>query len=316
MGGLCAAWVQAVAWLSLAWQWVIQLVSSHLFESGLVALAGAYFGAKTAQGTAARNKLRDELTKEIRDTNAAISLAFAISNSVMALKRQHLGSLKEGFDKDKKDLIEFERKRKTGEIQGNKEYVVRCDFRYLAVPNPPTDTLQAHVVDRLSVVGRPLNLAVAIAESAVALRESIANRNEQIKAFRSEGVKRDRAFMARFFGLPTGDGEVDEIYSTTLDAMVLHADCLIYFTYLLCDDLQVHGARLVDRYRKRSKQAPRVTQVDFAPAKANNLIPPESEFESWSTAFVKLPEPLTRWERVLVALRIKRAETSRQQKST
>ena len=96
--------------------------------------------------------------------------------------------------------------------------------------------------------------------------------------------------------------------------MVLHADCLIYFTYLLCDDLQAHGAGLVKKYKKRSRQAPRVTEVDFAPAKVSNLIPPGSEFESWSTAFVKLPQPLTRWKRVLVALHIKRAETSAQQK--
>ena len=86
----------------------------------MVALAGAFFGAKTAQGTAARNKFRDDMTKEIRDTNAAITLSFAISNSAMAIKRQHLRSIKETFDKDKKDLIEFERKRKTGEFRATR----------------------------------------------------------------------------------------------------------------------------------------------------------------------------------------------------
>ena len=120
MGGLGAAWAQAVQWLGVAWQWIAQLVGSHLFESGLVALAGAFFGAKTAQGTAARNKFRDDMTEEIRDTNAAITLSFAISNSAMAIKRQHLRSIKETFDKDKKDLIEFERKRKTGEFRATR----------------------------------------------------------------------------------------------------------------------------------------------------------------------------------------------------
>ena len=143
-------------------------------------------------------------------------------------------SLKATFDKDKADLIEFERAHKAGELKGKAAvYEIKVDFRYLAVPNPPTDTLRLHVVDRLSVIGRPLNLAVAISESAVAMRESIENRNEQIKAFRAYDVARDRAFMARYFGLPTGEGEVDEIYSTTLDAMALHADCLIYFTFPL-----------------------------------------------------------------------------------
>lgn len=318
MGGLCAAWVQVVGWPSVAWQWIVQLVTSHLFESGLVALAGAYFGAKTAQGTAARNKFRDDMTKEIRDTNAAITLSFAICNSAMAIKRQHLRSLKATFDKDKKDLIEFERKRKTGEIQGNKMYEIRVDFRYLPVAKMPTDKLQAHVLDRLSVIGRPLNLAVHIAEAATALGESTGNRNEQIKAFRADGVQRDRAFMARYFGLPSGDGEVDEIYSTTIDAMVLHTDCLIYFTALLCSDLKEHGDELLVKYKQRlgSKGAPAITEVDFSSARADNMIPPDSEFASWHTAFVKRPKPLSLGQRTLRALRINRAETSPQQKST
>lgn len=308
----------ATYWLNAAWQWIAQLVGSHLFESGLVALAGAFFGAKTAQGTAARNKFRDDITKEIRDTNAAITLSFAICNSAMAIKRQHLRSLKATFDRDKKDLVEFQRKRKTGEIQGNKVYEIKVDFRYLPVAKMPTDKLQAHVLDRLSVVGRPLNLAVHIAESSTALGESTANRNEQIKAFRADGAPRDGAFMARYFGLPTGEGEVDEIYSTTIDAMVLHADCVIYFTALLCGDLKEHGDELLVKYKQRlgSKGAPVITEVDFSPARADNMIPPDSEFASWHTAFVKRPKRLSLGQRIFRVLRIKRAETSAQQKST
>jgi len=259
-------------------------------------------------------QFRDDITKEIRDTNAAITLSFAICNSAMAIKRQHLRSLKATFDKDKKDLIEFARKRKTGEIQGNEEYVIQVDFRYLPVAKMPTDKLQAHVLDRLSVVGRSLNLAVHIAESSIALGESTASRNEQIKAFRASGTPRDRAFMARYFGLPSGDGEVDEIYATTIDAMVLHTDSLIYFTALLCSDLKEHGDELLSKYKKRlgRRNAPVITEVDFSSARVDNMIPPDKEYESWHTAFVKRPKPLS----LELLLRIKRAETSAQQKST
>src|SRR5437667_12249063 len=129
-------WDLMAAWLALK-----QFFASNLFSSALVALAGAFFGAKTAQGTADRNRFRDDMAGEIRDTNAAISLSFAISNSVMAIKRQHLRSLKEAFVRDKNALVEYERKRKTGEIQGNAPYELRVDLRYLPVPSPPTDTL-------------------------------------------------------------------------------------------------------------------------------------------------------------------------------
>ena len=317
MGGICAAWAQMVLWAGLAWQSIVQLVGSHLFESGLVALAGAYFGAKTAQGTAARNKFRDDMTKEIRDTNAAITLSFAVCSSAMAMKRQHLRSLKETFDHDESALLEYERKRKTGEIQGNVRYEQRFDLRFLQVPNPPTDKLQSHVLDRLSVVGRPLNLAVSISESAAALREYTANRNDQIKSFRADKEPRDRAFMARYFGFPH-DGEQDEILATTINAMVLHADCVIYFTYLLCSDLKEHGDELLVKYKRRlgAREAPGITEVDFSPARTDNMIPPDSEFASWHTAFVKRPKRLSLGQRIFRVLRIKRAETSAQQKST
>ena len=182
----------------------------------------------------------------------------------------------------------------------------------------PTDKLQAHVLDRLSAIGRPLSLAVHIAEASIAIGESTASRNEQIKAFRADESPRDRTLMARYFGLPSGEGEVDEIYATTIDAMVLHTDCLIYFTALLCSDLKEHGDELLSRYKKRlgSKGVPVITEVDFAPARADNMIPPDKDFETWHTAFLKRPKPLSLSQRALHILRIKRAQTSAQQKST
>ncbi len=313
MGGLCAAWVQAMLWLNVAWQWIVQFVGSHLFESGLIALAGAFFGAKTAQGTAARNKFRDDITKEIRDTNAAISLAFAVCNSGMQVKRQHLLPLKRDFERGRQGLIEHLRKRKTGEIQGDAPYVLKIGLLGLPVPSIASDTLRSHVLDRLSVVGRPLNLAVSASESTAALVEAVTNRNALIKDFREAGGVKAENFMARYFGLPF-QGETDEVYLNTLDAMALHVDSLIYFTHMLCGDLKAHGESLLVKYRKtlKNKNVPRITEIDFTKAYAEKLIPSDEQFASYVSAFVKRPEPLTRWQRVLSALRTNRTETSAQ----
>jgi hypothetical protein len=48
--------------------------------------AGAWAGAYIAQKIAARTKLKDEMLREIRGTNEAISAAFAICQSALRLK--------------------------------------------------------------------------------------------------------------------------------------------------------------------------------------------------------------------------------------
>lgn len=274
---------------------------TKFLSAAVVGFGAAYFGAKTAQGTADRNRFRDDLIEEIRDTNAALTLAFAVSNSAMQIKRQHLRDLKINFDQEKKGVLEFFRKREAGEIPRDTTCQLQLDMRFLAVPNMATETLQAHVLDRLSVVGRALNLVMSIVESDTALRTSTTNRNEQIKTFRADPSPRDVDFVARLLGFRTANGELDEVFATTLDAMVLHLDCVIYFTYLLCADLKDHGDWLVVKYKKRlgKNNAPEVTEVDFSQAKADKLIPPREEFETWHTAFVKRPKALTWRTRLL-----------------
>jgi hypothetical protein len=298
--------------LSVVWQWIVQ-VGPHLFESGLVALAGAYFGAKTAQGTAARNKFRDDITKEIRDTNAAISLAFVVCNSGMQVKRQHLLPLNFDFECRRKGLLEHLHKCKTGEIPGDAPYDLKIGLLGLPVPSIASDTLRSHVLDRLSVVDRPLNLAVSASESSAALVQALINHNALIKEFREAGGAENKDFIARYFGLP-GTQETDEVYKNTLEAMELHVNSLIYFTHMLCGDLKEHGETLLVKYRKRvkSKSVQRITEIDFSKAHADKLIPPDEQFASYVSAFVKRPQPPTRWERVLVALCIKRTKTSAQ----
>ena len=85
-----------------------------------------------------------------------------------------------------------------------------------------------------------------------------------------------------------------------------------------CSDLKEHGDELVVKYMQRlgAKGAPGITEVDFSPARVDNMIPPEAEFASWHTAFVKRPKPLSLSQRALHILRIERAQISAQQKST
>jgi hypothetical protein len=61
-------------------------LNSNLFTSLIGALAGAFAGAYGGQLIVERSKTRDELLKEMRNTNAAIMLAFGMCNTALSLR--------------------------------------------------------------------------------------------------------------------------------------------------------------------------------------------------------------------------------------
>jgi bifunctional pyridoxal-dependent enzyme with beta-cystathionase and maltose regulon repressor activities len=93
---------------------VKKFFNSNFITSLVGALAGAGAGALAAQHIVERSKLRDELLREMRNTNAAIALAFSVTNTFLALKHQHIKALKENFDKQLAELEDFKQNRQEG----------------------------------------------------------------------------------------------------------------------------------------------------------------------------------------------------------
>src|SRR3989344_5441444 len=88
-------------WATLDLLWTI--LSSNL----ITALAGAFAGAYGGQWIVRKFQEDKELLEEIRSTNAAITVSIEICNTCLALKRQHVRSLKENFDQQKQQLELF-----------------------------------------------------------------------------------------------------------------------------------------------------------------------------------------------------------------
>ncbi|MGH8730204.1 MAG: hypothetical protein ACREVF_00660 [Burkholderiales bacterium] len=111
----------------MSWEATKNFANSAFITALLGSLAGAFAGAAAAQRIAERSKHREELLREIRNTNAAIALAFGVCNTLLALKKQHVKSLKESYDAQKAALLEFQRKRKAGEIQQDVAFDFNAD---------------------------------------------------------------------------------------------------------------------------------------------------------------------------------------------
>lgn len=282
------------SWSSLTsivcWEAIKSFANSAFVTSLLGALAGAFAGATAAQRIAELSKHREELLREMRNTNAAIALAFGVCNTFLSLKKQHVKSLKENYDVQKASLLEFNRKRKTGEIQRDVAFKFQADLQTLQPQALPMDTLRIVVFERLSIVGRPLNLVVTLTQTAQCLEESLAKRNTLIEGYKTEFAKDSQGLAPLYFGLPYGEGHIDLGYPGTIDAIYSQTDDGIFFSNLLCKDLHDHGERLSDEFKKKFKDdPPRISEVDFTTASAAGLMPDEKNYVDWVKAFVTPP---------------------------
>jgi len=268
------------------WEATKNLANSAFTTSLIGSLAGAFAGAVAAQQIAERGKHREELLREIRNTNAAIAIAFGICNSLLALKKQHVKDLKTRFDAQKAAALKFQQKRKNGEIQDDAQFVFQTDLQTLQAHSLPTDTLRAIVFERLSLVGRTLNLVITLAQTAQSLDDSVEKRNALIERYKTEFANDNRNLPPLYFGFPYGEGHVNLDYPGTVEAIYNQTNDGIFFSDLLCKDLHEHGQHLADEFKKKfKKEAPRVNKIDFGTAA--ELMPDEKDYTDWTRAFVK-----------------------------
>lgn len=277
-------------------------IKSFLNSGFTTALAGAFAGAWAAQRIAERGKLREELEREIHNTNAGITLAFSVANTMLALKKQHVRELKDSYDRDCQRFKETSAAIAAGKLTPDTHFSLAADLRNIPVLSPPATTLQEVVCSRVSVVGRPLSLAVEITESAQNLNAAIVGRGNLIEAFKAGNLPEGATVEKMYLGIPYRVGHVNQEYGDLVRAIALYTDDTIFFSSLLCQDLRAHGLRTAEKYRTRlKKEPPRVSETSFKEAKESGLMPADDEYVSWLKGFQAAQEDEPSWVRRLWA---------------
>jgi hypothetical protein len=157
------------------WQSTKGFFNSVFFTAITGALAGAFAGAYGGQWIVARGREREELLTEIRNTSAATVVAFAICNSFLSIKRQHVKRLKDSFDQQKAGFLEHATKRRLGQIPKDTLFQFIADLQSLFLPPFPLETLQRQVFEKLSLdERRPLLLITTLSETVHGLNTSIS----------------------------------------------------------------------------------------------------------------------------------------------
>jgi hypothetical protein len=272
---LCSSWSDMS--LKAAWDFL---------NGGFVAgIAGAFFGAMAAARIAERSKLRDELTKEIRSANAAMSMSFTICNAFLALKRQHVRDVWAAYVEEKRRITASLFRSGFGVSRGQ-AIRLHMDMRLLNAPSVPIDSLQKFALEGAGVAGRAAHTVAQIAQSVNDLHKLMEHRNSLLVKFKVWREANDPDLVARYMGFPLHGGDTDTEYPDTLEGIARTVDDLIFFSKSLCQDLRVHALAKQNIFKLSNlKDPPAVSDVDFAKAKAGGLLPKDSNYPDWETAF-------------------------------
>lgn len=248
-------------------------------------LAGALGGALGAQHIVERSRRRDELLKELRNTNSATMIALTTCNTALSLKKQHVQPMFELFAQDKEALRKFKEQRATGQRQGNAVYHFTADLKTFPAPVVPIETLKDLAFHRISAYGRVLALVSVLEQSLLGLKEAVLRRDLLIQRFVSGAVPAEQ-LPQYYFGTPLHTGDTNHEYPDLVEAIHSYVDDIAFFSALLCTDLIEHGNSIRTAYTKSfGKDAPKVSTVDFSGPRQKGLIPPDAQYADWLNGF-------------------------------
>lgn len=279
------------------------LLNSTFAIAFIGGLTGAFGGALGAQHIAERSKRREELLKELRNTNAAIMVAFSICNGALALKKQHVQPMYEQFGKDKDALRAFKAQRAAAQGQGNAPFRFVADMRTFPAPVVPIATLEQLVFEKISAYGRPLALVSVLNQSLVGLRDGIAKRDLFIHKIASGAIPAEQV-PQYYFGMPLPTGDINQEHPDLVEAIHSYVNDVGFFSALLCSDLVKHGETVRTAFTKKfGKGAPEVSSADFSAPRAKGLLPSDDQYADWLKGFKEEASKPDRRSRSLSVLR-------------
>lgn len=275
-----------------------EIANSAFTTSLLGSLAGALGGAYAAQRIANRARAKEELLAEIRAVNSAIAVTFSIANLGLSIKRQHVHPLAKKHREDRTSLEKFKANLKSGAIPPQTPFSFQADFRSIEPITTPVDSLSQAVFTKLTTVGRPLNIVISLAEAINRLNKTIDKRNRLIARFQAMDLPAGSNLPALYFGFPYDGGHVNQEYPDCVEGMESYTDDLIFYSALLCRDLNEHGNRLLSRYKESfGVTTHKITEVSFDTPEAKPFMPLESRYESVFTAFQEHEKAKVPWWR-------------------
>ena len=185
----------------------------------------------------------------------------------------------------------FRSKRETGLIAKDVLFDFIADLQTFPLPQLPTAQIQKQVFEQLTVGGRPLSIVTCLVEATSWLNNSLEERNQLIEMYKATNAPDSQDFSLLYFGLPNKNGHVHLEYPNSVDSISSYTDDGIFYSHLLCKDLNEHGMALASTFKKRFRDpTPQINSSDFQKAKTAGLLPPDDAYAKWLSCFIKSEE--------------------------
>lgn len=264
----------------------ISFLDSNFVTSLIGSLAGAAGGAFAAQHLGDKSKKTEELIKEIRSVNVAISLAAGICETYIHFKTQLLLPVLKNFNAEKARLSDLNKIRATEPHRRIPETHLVCDLRSFHPFTPPTDSLMSLAQEKITPKPRATIMISRLKEVVDQHNHTISERNKIIGRMQADQNSDDEDRKNFYFGLPLRNGNLNTEYPDTLNALVELTDTLIFFSSQINDDLFKHGVELIKQYKNLGGEIPvKSTKIDFDNARKSGLIPSNEGFKDWFEKF-------------------------------
>lgn len=264
-----ASWVQALGTVSAVWAAVMIGKREH----------------KRALG-AEKAKLKDDLAKEVRSTNAAIALTHDIIQTHLGSKDQLIIPLKASYDHEKARFDIFNAlSGRDREAQQPFNFIL--DLEILPTSHAPIKELQNIIFNDLSITGRALALLGVLTKVSIAIQVGVEHRNQLIAEYKKNQPHASIDTVAFYFGEQDAQGNIDKSYPHTIYEISKKTDDCIYYSKLLHDDLVKHGLELIEIFKDKKKyreNAPKLNTFDFSSV-PDGLIPPAENYADWNKEY-------------------------------
>ena len=274
---------------------------SNLVTALLGSLAGAFGGAWAAQRIANKNKLRDDLLKEIRNTNAAAMMLYGIANSHLGMKSEHIQSMRDKYEEEQTKLDLFLKAKKAGTVPPRQTFEFTADLQTLKPLLSPTEPIQRLMFDQISITGAALSVLPILLATIQSLNETLTDRNHIV-----EDWKKDRPpnLIQAYFGMEH-DSVVDQRYKMLVEAIYRQTDDVIAFSMMIGDALHEHAKDQRQKLRSHFRiDGPTINKVDFS--RFDKSIPPADEYTNFAKMLeITRPTPKkSRWQLIREKIKV------------
>lgn len=255
------------------------LLNSPFGSAFISSLAGAFAGALAAYLIARVAESRKDRLNSLRASNNAVVLATTCANMAMSVKEQHIRPLVQKFAASQELVEAAHEAALIGE--GPVKLHIEADLTSITPLVLPLDALKSFVYSMNLTDARAVGAVAQLEQSLAELNSAIVIREDLIEEFRASGKLNQAEEIYKFLGLASADGQIDELYASTLHGIDQYADDIIFFSVFLAEKLTKHASMLHENLYRIRSPVPTPHAVDFSAARCRALVPEDIEYERW-----------------------------------